>query len=78
MRGPLSNSIATLTLDNNKLTDKGLKALATAADRGALIANPHVDTARLLPNGHNLYMSRAFGPAGWHEAITAFLTAEFG
>lgn len=53
-------------------------SMLLAADRGALIANPHVDTARLLPDGHNLYMSRAFGPAGWHEAITAFLTAEFG
>jgi hypothetical protein len=49
-----------------------------AADRGALIANEHVNTQRLLPADHNLYMSRESGPAGWHEAITAFLTAEFG
>jgi len=53
-------------------------SMLLAADRGALIANAHVDTARLLPDGHDLYMSRAPGPAGWHEAITAFLTAEFG
>ena len=53
-------------------------SMLLAANRGALIANPHVDTARLLPTGHNVYMSCAFGPAGWHEAITAFLTAEFG
>ena len=53
-------------------------SMLLAADRGALIANNHVNTQRLLPADHNLYMSRAFGPAGWHEAITAFLTAEFG
>ena len=53
-------------------------SMLLAADRGALIANEHVNTQRLLPADHNLYMSRASGPAGWHEAITAFLTAEFG
>ena len=53
-------------------------SMLLAADRGALIANRHVDTPALLPDSHNLYMSRASGPAGWHEAITAFLTAEFG
>ena len=53
-------------------------SMLLAADRGALIANEHVNTQGLLPADHNLYMSRASGPAGWHEAITAFLTAEFG
>ena len=37
-----------------------------------------INTQRFLPADHNLYLSRASGPAGWHEAITAFLTAEFG
>ena len=53
-------------------------SMLLAADRGALITNEHVDTQSLLPANHNLYVSRASGPAGWHEAITAFLTAEFG
>ena len=53
-------------------------SMLLAADRGALITNENVNTQRFLPADHNLYLSRASGPAGWHEAITAFLTAEFG
>jgi mannosyl-3-phosphoglycerate phosphatase len=53
-------------------------SMLLAADRGALIANAHIDTQALLPAGHCLYISRQSGPAGWHEAIVAFLQAEFG
>ncbi len=53
-------------------------AMLLAANRGALIANPHVDTKALLPDGHTLYLSKATGPSGWRDAIEVFLAQEFG
>lgn len=53
-------------------------AMLLAATRGALIANPHVDTKALLPAGHTLYLSTAHGPSGWRDAIEVFLAQEFG
>ena len=52
-------------------------SMLLAATRGAVIANPHVDTETLLPANHNLYISRGIGPVGWGEAITAFLKEDF-
>lgn len=53
-------------------------AMLLAADRGALIANPHSDAKNLLPDGHQLYLSAKTGPAGWRDAIAAFLGSDFG
>lgn len=44
-----------------------------AAKRGALIANPHLDTRSLLPDDHCLYLSSREGAAGWCDAIAVFL-----
>lgn len=52
-------------------------AMLLAADRGALIANPHIDTQKHLPPGHNLYISAKTGPQGWRDAIATFLGHNF-
>lgn len=48
-------------------------AMLLAADRGALMANPHIDTQSLLPSTHGLYLSPQAGPRGWCDAIGVFL-----
>lgn len=53
-------------------------AMLLAADRGALIANPHSDAAHALPPTHELYICAHAGPTGWREAIDVFLAEEFG
>lgn len=53
-------------------------AMLLAADRGALIANPHSDAALTLPSPHHLYVTAKIGPSGWREAIDVFLAEEFG
>ncbi len=50
-------------------------AMLLAATRGALIANPHLDTQSLLPEHHCLYLSSREGAAGWCDAIAVFLDA---
>lgn len=52
-------------------------AMLLAADRGALIANPHIDTQKHLPPDHNLYISAKTGPQGWRDAIATFLGHNF-
>ena len=52
-------------------------AMLLAADRGALIFNPHSDAKNLLPVDHRLYLSDRTGPAGWSDAIAAFLDDGF-
>lgn len=52
-------------------------AMLLAADRGALIANRHIDTQKHLPPGHNLYISAKTGPQGWRDAIATFLGHNF-
>jgi hypothetical protein len=44
-----------------------------AADRGALIANTHIEMQIMLPEDHNLFISARSGPAGWRDAIDTFL-----
>ena len=50
-------------------------SMLLAADRAALISNRHLDTQRLLPSGHQLYLTKREGSAGWREAIAVFLSA---
>lgn len=44
-----------------------------AADKGALIRNPDLQVKPDLPASHGLFMTTKTGPAGWAEAVTAFL-----
>ena len=48
-------------------------SMLLAADRGALIANPHIEMQATLPADHNLFLSAQSGPAGWRDAIVTFL-----
>ena len=52
-------------------------SMLLAADYGALVANPHLQTQALLPDMHSLYLTREAGPHGWREAIEVFLAREF-
>lgn len=48
-------------------------SMLMAADRGALIANTHIEMQIMLPEDHNLFISARSGPAGWRDAIDTFL-----
>ena len=47
--------------------------LGMSVKRGALIANPHLDTRSLLPDDHCSYSSSREGAAGLRDAIAVFL-----
>lgn len=53
-------------------------AMLLAADRAALIANPHLTVLPALPPDHGLYKTRQVGPQGWCDAIAFFLGEEIG
>ena len=48
-------------------------SMLLAADRGALICNPHLQVTAQLPSTHTLYLTKQAGPSGWAEAIFTFL-----
>ncbi len=47
--------------------------MLNAADVAVVIPSPHGGPL-LRPSGHHVFTASAPGPAGWHEAITHFLT----
>ena len=53
-------------------------AMLLAADRGALVANPHLAAPPLLPPGNHIYKTKRAGPQGWCDAIAFFLGEEIG
>jgi mannosyl-3-phosphoglycerate phosphatase len=53
-------------------------AMLLRADKGALIANPHIETQNLLPQRHGLLICAQAGPDGWRDAIATFLGRDLG
>ena len=48
-------------------------SMLLTANKGALIYNPNLQVTAQLPETHALYLTKQAGPAGWAEAIFAFL-----